>query len=331
MAFFRKEIKNSYLVCLPSSDATLGAITTSHVGKVVVKGTDGIQLATGTSDDTARYVGIISAVPDTITPGGTVPFYVTPFNEYDEIAETFTTSSTPIAANIGSYIPYSSTATVAGAVFDISKVSTTAGGTYGAWLKITGFDLSSNLVYGIPDLSRLAVLDGDVQILSAVASGVITKTDSNTYVGRTITGTSNQITVTNGTGVSGNPTISLPTTVYKSGIIVGEDSETCVDFTTTNTVNVKSNNVSTLKTDASQNILLNNATAETSSVGGVTLKQGTNASTSSADQISIFATSGANCTLGLRTEATVLASTPTATYELPVLINGTNYKVLLTT
>lgn len=54
--------------------------------------------------------------------------------------------------------------------------------------------------------------------------------------------------------------------------------------------------------DKSQNILINGATAETVSQGAITVKQGTEPTTSSADQISIFATAGANSTLGLRTE-----------------------------
>lgn len=43
-------------------------------------------------------------------------------------------------------------------------------------------------------------------------NGLITQTAANTYTGRTVTGTANVITVTNGNGVSGNPTITIANT-----------------------------------------------------------------------------------------------------------------------
>jgi len=47
-------------------------------------------------------------------------------------------------------------------------------------------------------------------------NGVIARTGSGTVAGRTITGTANQVTVTNGDGVSGNPTLSLPQDIHTS-------------------------------------------------------------------------------------------------------------------
>lgn len=48
---------------------------------------------------------------------------------------------------------------------------------------------------------------GDISL----TTGLITKTTAGTFTSRTITGTTDQITVTNGNGVSGNPTLSLAT------------------------------------------------------------------------------------------------------------------------
>jgi hypothetical protein len=44
-------------------------------------------------------------------------------------------------------------------------------------------------------------------------NGIITRTGIDTVVGRTIAGTTNQVTVTNGDGVLGNPTLSLPQSI----------------------------------------------------------------------------------------------------------------------
>ena len=84
--------------------------------------------------------------------------------------------------------------------------------------------------------------------------------------------------------------------------------------------------------DDNKNSLINGASSETSSVGAITMKQGTDPTSSSADQISIFATSGANATLGLRTEQAVVAETDETkfSHKLAVKINGSNYYLMLT-
>lgn len=65
------------------------------------------------------------------------------------------------------------------------------------------------------DTNRTTVTaDSDLNALASNSTnGLWARTGSGTGTARTITGTSNEITVTNGDGVSGNPTLSLPSTI----------------------------------------------------------------------------------------------------------------------
>jgi hypothetical protein len=63
----------------------------------------------------------------------------------------------------------------------------------------------------------------EITALDALGANMVAKTGNGTYAARTITGTANEISIANGTGVSGNPTISLPSsiTVDVTGALTG--------------------------------------------------------------------------------------------------------------
>lgn len=53
--------------------------------------------------------------------------------------------------------------------------------------------------------------------LTNTSAGITVADGANAFLVRTLTGTANEITVTNGTGVSGNPTVSLPSAITLTG------------------------------------------------------------------------------------------------------------------
>jgi hypothetical protein len=66
--------------------------------------------------------------------------------------------------------------------------------------------------------SSLQPLDPTLTALAAYnTNGLMTQTTADTFTGRTITGTANRIVVTNGDGVSGNPTLDVGSNVYTVG------------------------------------------------------------------------------------------------------------------
>ncbi len=75
-------------------------------------------------------------------------------------------------------------------------------------------------------------LDATLTALAAYnTNGILTQTAPDTFTGRTITGTAARIAVTNGNGVSGNPTIDIDATY------VGQTSITTLGSITTGTWN----------------------------------------------------------------------------------------------
>jgi len=89
----------------------------------------------------------------------------------------------------------------------------------------------------------------------------------------------------------------------------------------------KLNGSTKLEITQNGNILVNGAYWESSSVGNISIYKGTEPSTSTADQITIFPTTDASTTLGLRLEEAVVSETITPDSTLRVKINGNEYKI----
>ena len=79
------------------------------------------------------------------------------------------------------------------------------------------------------------------------ANGMVARTATDTAAVRTITGTANEITLTNGDGVSGNPTVSIPTAVTFTGkTVTGGTYSGTGNISSTGTNTITSNNASAL-------------------------------------------------------------------------------------
>ena len=81
--------------------------------------------------------------------------------------------------------------------------------------------------------ANLQPLDAELTAISGLAAnGLIARTSASTAAARTLTGTAAEITVTNGDGVAGNPTLSLPAALTFTGKTVTGGTFTSPALTT---------------------------------------------------------------------------------------------------
>jgi len=99
-------------------------------------------------------------------------------------------------------------------------VQTLALGADGTYLKSNGASAAPTFdtPAGSGDMSATSY-PNIVDLESLATTGGIVRTANHTWATRTITGTANQISIANGNGVSGNPTISLPSAITFPGSI----------------------------------------------------------------------------------------------------------------
>jgi len=171
-------------------------------------------------------------------------------------------------------------------------------------------------------------LDADLtSIAGNTTGGFLTRTGANTYTPRTITGTANEVSVSNGDGVSGVPTISLPDDVTVTNLTVTTEVYDATGWNGDNTVPTKdalrdkietlgglsgwTDNGTTLSTTTDgDSVIIGGATSVgTSGTSVLAIENGTTPSTSPSDMVQLYSKDGTG------TDVTTTTTTITASSE----------------
>lgn len=151
--------------------------------------------------------------------------------------------------------------------------------------------------------------DADLDCIAAISTtGAITRTGVGTCAVRTITGTAAEVTVTNGDGVSGNPTLSLPTALTFTGKTVTGGTFASVTMTAP-ILGTPASGVATNLTGTASGLTAGNVTTNANLTGPVTSVGNATTITANAVTLAKLATQAANTTLSNATNGTAV---PTA-------------------
>jgi hypothetical protein len=104
------------------------------------------------------------------------------------------------------------------------------------------------------------------QLSGLTADGMVVRTADGSFTNRTITGTTNEIDVVNGSGVAGNPTLSLPTALTFTGKTVTGGTFTGATLNTPITTNLAASSI--VRTNGSNQLTTGQVDLSTSDVTG---------------------------------------------------------------
>jgi hypothetical protein len=218
---------------------------------------------------------------------------------------TRTTTTVPITSSTGNNATLgAATTSLAGVMTSADKTKLDGIATGAQPGTVTSIATNNGVTGGTITTTGTIGLTGQALALHNLStSGMIARTGTGTVAARTITAGTG-ISVTNGNGVSGNPTVALnaATTSVRGGVLLGSDTQQTI---AANAVTATATRTYAIQVNASGQLLVNVPWVDTNTV--VTI---TNDAITNATYYPTFATATSGTMTGIRTSSTKLTFNP---------------------